>query len=80
MIYACGSLHVMYNLNYFIHGSAIFFIFFFCVEEFSNLTPSALSEFSESLREMGSCLSEKTALHDDEGSGKWNVKEWNKIN
>jgi hypothetical protein len=47
-----------------------FLSFFFCVEEFSNLTPSALSEFSESLREMGSCLSEKTALHDDEGSGK----------
>ncbi|KAB5520899.1 hypothetical protein DKX38_025218 [Salix brachista] len=38
--------------------------------EFSNLTPSALSEFSESLREMGSCLLEKTALHDDEGSGR----------
>ncbi|KAJ7013745.1 hypothetical protein NC653_003401 [Populus alba x Populus x berolinensis] len=38
--------------------------------EFSKLTPSALSEFSESLREMGSCLLEKTALHDDEGSGR----------
>ncbi|KAB5516222.1 hypothetical protein DKX38_026870 [Salix brachista] len=36
--------------------------------EFSNLTPFALSEFSESLREMGSCLVEKTALHDDEES------------
>ncbi|KAJ6959600.1 hypothetical protein NC653_037834 [Populus alba x Populus x berolinensis] len=38
--------------------------------EFPNLTPSSLSEFSESLREMGSCLLEKTALHDDEESGK----------
>jgi hypothetical protein len=31
------------------------------------------SEFSESLREMGACLLEKTALNDDEESGK--VKE-----
>lgn len=29
-----------------------------------------LSEFSESLREMGDCLLEKTALNDDEESGK----------
>lgn len=28
------------------------------------------SEFSESLREMGACLLEKTALNDDEESGK----------
>ena len=46
------------------------FFVYFCVVEFSNLTPFALSEFSESLREMGSCLVEKTALHDDEESGK----------
>jgi hypothetical protein len=31
------------------------------------------SEYSESLREMGACLLEKTALNDDEESGK--VKE-----
>ncbi|KAF4397542.1 hypothetical protein G4B88_027282 [Cannabis sativa] len=30
----------------------------------------ALAEFSESLREMGTCLLEKTALHDDEDSGR----------
>lgn len=30
-----------------------------------------ISEFSESLREMGACLLEKTALNDDEESGKW---------
>lgn len=29
-----------------------------------------LSEFSESLQEMGNCLLEKTAMHDDEESGK----------
>ncbi|KAL9404319.1 hypothetical protein Peur_001291 [Populus x canadensis] len=33
-------------------------------------TANSAYEFSESLREMGSCLSEKTALHDDEGSGR----------
>ncbi|KAJ6424153.1 hypothetical protein OIU84_025020 [Salix udensis] len=31
-------------------------------------TANSAYEFSESLREMGSCLLEKTALHDDEGS------------
>lgn len=30
-----------------------------------------ISEFSESLQEMGSCLLKKTALNDDEESGKW---------
>jgi len=29
-----------------------------------------LAEFSESLRELGACLLEKTALNDDEESGK----------
>lgn len=29
-----------------------------------------ISEFSESLRELGDCLLEKTALNDDEESGK----------
>lgn len=29
------------------------------------------SEFSESLREMGECLLEKTAMNDDEESGEW---------
>ncbi|KAJ6751400.1 hypothetical protein OIU85_001886 [Salix viminalis] len=33
-------------------------------------TANSAYEFSESLREMGSCLLEKTALHDDEGSGR----------
>ncbi|XP_061948052.1 uncharacterized protein At2g33490-like isoform X2 [Populus nigra] len=33
-------------------------------------TANSAYEFSESLREMGSCLLEKTALHDDEESGK----------
>uniref|UniRef100_A0A6N2MY93 BAR domain-containing protein n=1 Tax=Salix viminalis TaxID=40686 RepID=A0A6N2MY93_SALVM len=33
-------------------------------------TANSAYEFSESLREMGSCLVEKTALHDDEESGK----------
>ncbi|XP_057998133.1 uncharacterized protein At2g33490-like [Hevea brasiliensis] len=32
-------------------------------------TANSAYEFSESLREMGSCLLEKTALHDDEESG-----------
>ncbi|CAI0396836.1 unnamed protein product [Linum tenue] len=33
-------------------------------------TANSAYEFSESLREMGTCLLEKTALHDDEESGK----------
>ncbi|KAJ9132861.1 hypothetical protein P3X46_033687 [Hevea brasiliensis] len=33
-------------------------------------TANSAYEFSESLREMGSCLLEKTALHDDEESGR----------
>ncbi|KAJ8751977.1 hypothetical protein K2173_000723 [Erythroxylum novogranatense] len=33
-------------------------------------TANSAYEFSESLREMGSCLLEKTALHDDEETGK----------
>jgi hypothetical protein len=69
MTYECGGLLVMCHLDYCIHRLAIFFVYF-CAIEFPNLTPSALSEFSESLREMGSCLLEKTALHDDEESGK----------
>jgi hypothetical protein len=30
-----------------------------------------LTEFSEALDEMGTCLLEKTAMNDDEESGKW---------
>ncbi|KAM1357564.1 hypothetical protein EV1_044314 [Malus domestica] len=33
-------------------------------------TANSAYEFSESLREMGACLLEKTALHDDEASGR----------
>lgn len=40
------------------------------MEEVWHLTPAVLAEFSESLREMGSCLVEKTSLNDDEESGK----------
>ena len=53
-----------------LYPQVVNFFVYFCVIEYPNLTPSALSEFSESLREMGSCLLEKTALHDDEESGK----------
>lgn len=37
----------------------------------SNVIVTVLSEFSESLRELGDCLLEKTSLNDDEDSGKY---------
>lgn len=37
----------------------------------SNVVVAVLSEFSESLRELGACLLEKNALNDDEDSGKY---------
>lgn len=42
-----------------------------CLEILSNIIVTVLSEFSESLRELGDCLLEKTALNDDEDSGKY---------
>lgn len=35
----------------------------------------SVSEFSESLREMGDCLLEKTALNDEEETGKLNLSQ-----
>lgn len=48
----------------------------FCSIIFSEILYSIIiiviiSEFSESLRELGSCLLEKTALNDDEESGEF---------
>ncbi|CAN1295846.1 Uncharacterized protein At2g33490 [Linum perenne] len=42
-------------------------------------TANSAYEFSESLREMGTCLLEKTALHDDEESGKSETRLCNSL-
>lgn len=73
----CGisQMHIscilIWKLEHIVHPLNFCYWFLFYWISWSPLTTLFfLSEFSESLREMGDCLLEKTALNDDEESGK----------